>query len=104
MVVLKRWGDSGEVNLECICADPYITFHGNVYRLCGVVVHLGASKDSGHYVAVTKHGQEEQDWWLYDDQSRKLASDDQASTMQNEYQFWGNMKSYILLYEIVDDS
>ena len=48
---------------------------------------MGVSPDSGHYVAVIKHGQEDSDWWLYDDQSREPARDEQARTMQTEYQF-----------------
>ena len=105
MVVLNRWLNQRHANLDSIDANESVVFLGHRYSLCGTVVHLGNTPNSGHYVAVTKHVQGTEHWWIYNDSVQKPADYDQVSTMQNYYGTpGGNMQSYILLYELAGSS
>lgn len=55
-----------------------------VYQLRGVVIHLGKSVHSGHYVAYVKHGEE---WILFNDEKVTLATSPVLG------------KGYVYLYE-----
>ena len=62
------------------------------------MIHFGPSQYFGHYVAVVKHNDS---WWLYDDTLRIPATEEQVTTMQRDYPGYGNMKSCLLLYEML---
>ena len=99
IIRLVRWGNNEhEANLECVRADDLIEYQDHHYRLCGTVIRFGPSPDRGHYVAVVKHNDS---WWLYDDTCRQEATEEQVATMQRDYPGYGNMKSYLLLYEML---
>ena len=57
---LNRWvvngGGAGiEALLHPILVTETISFKGRVYNMCSVVVHLGKSPRSGHYIAIARH-------------------------------------------------
>jgi len=66
--------------------------------LCPCFSHLGDSPHGGHYVAVVRHVTSHGEWWLYDDDRRVIAKDEEVSTMCS-YRSWGRMQSYILVCE-----
>ena len=96
-VVLMRWTQlAGTLAMHAHRVDPTgdLLLRDQVYCFKSAVVHLGASPDSGDYIAVAKHGDH---WHLYDDVVRSRALDAQisTSTMYNGLP----MKTYILFYE-----
>ena len=77
-----------------------LDFQGQLYNLRSVVVHLGPSIESGHYVALAQHRTNTGTWWLYDcsDSSRIEVKPGQLET-STTYKGYGRMKSYVLFYE-----
>ena len=99
MIQLARWGNTdNETNLQCVAADETIEYKNLHYGLCGTVIHFGQTLNAGHYVAVVKHGDK---WWLYDDTVCCEATYEQVKTTQKNYRGLGNMKSYVLFYEML---
>ena len=70
----------------------------DLYDLRSLVVHLGTSLDSGHYIAIARHDTDNGKWWVYNDTQRRLATDAERSTLTT-FGHSGAMKSYIMLYE-----
>ncbi len=103
VIYLNRWTGHRleDAILQPIYANALIRFKGKTYAMCAVVSHLGPSPRGGHYVAVTRHTTGHGQWWLYDDDRRVIATDEQVSTLCT-YQHWGAMQSYVLMYERVD--
>ena len=67
------------------------------------MVHLGHLPSSGHYVAIARHKQGREEWWIYDDDDRRIAKPEQVSTLEDPhkgYEGYGNMRSYIVIYEM----
>ena len=81
-----------------VATTEVLEFQGHVYELRSVVVHLGDSVESGHYITLAKHETDTGSWWLYNDSERKEASPEQVATTVG-YRSWTVMKSYILFYE-----
>ena len=86
-----------------------VTLHGShegghipwrcCYNLCAVVIHLGATPQSGHDVAVARHPTSHGEWWLYDDDRRIIADDEYVTTSCANYRgVYGQMQSYIVIY------
>ena len=101
---LNRWGVRGdgarvEALLHPIVVAANLTFKGRLYNLCAVVVHLGDSPKSGHYITIARHTTKNGKWWLYDDANRREARPDEVATTA-KYRNFGGMKSYVLLYEV----
>ena len=111
MVSLVRWVNHFEeviALLHPVEATENLRFRGVRYDLCAVVVHLGDSPNSGHYMIVARHRTGDAEtpgiahhWWLYDDSRRVMATPEQVATTCN-YQGWKTMQSYVLLYELAD--
>ena len=83
----------------CTLVTETISFKGRVYNLCSVVVHLGKSPRSGHYIAIARHTVANGQWWLYDDANRREARPDEVATTAT-YRNYGCMKSYVLFYQL----
>ena len=74
---------------------------GQRYSLRSIIVHLGPSPRSGHYVAITRHVTPTGTWWLYNDEHRREAKPDElVCTAQINGQA---MKAYVLFYELDTD-
>ena len=97
ILCLKRWATHETPLLHTVLVTDVITFQGIEYHLRSVIVHLGESAQSGHYITVAKHTTESNSWWIYDDESRREASVDERSTMGTYFQ--QNMNSYVITYE-----
>ncbi|KAF5404577.1 Ubiquitin carboxyl-terminal hydrolase 48 [Paragonimus heterotremus] len=65
-------GFRSEHSAACLESDSGVT-HCRLYRLCGVLLHIGAQPTSGHYVAVVRD-------------SKRLATDDGALGLQESVQ------------------
>ena len=69
VIRLRRvWDDeSGTRKLHARCQFPEVlTFmRTGEYHFAGVILHIGPGRNSGHYQAVTWHGDDR--YWLYDD-------------------------------------
>jgi len=100
VISLNRWAGFRQEDalLHPIEVSTTLNFKGCQYGLCACVSHLGDSPHGGHYVAVARHVTSHGEWWLYDDDRRVIAKDEQVSTMCS-YRGWGSMQSYILVYE-----
>ena len=98
MVAFNRWTDAQHPLLHPIHISEDVVFHARRYYLRSVVIHLGASAQVGHYVAVVKHATGHGNWWFYDDARRVQALPEQISTLCS-YRHYGAMHSYIALYE-----
>ena len=106
MILLNRWHspDAEGACLDSIEVNQTVWYQQCEYQLQGAVVHLGPSPDSGHYVAIARHQQGREEWWIYDDADRRIATPEQVSTLENPYKGYagyGNMQSYIVVYELV---
>lgn len=66
--ILDLYNNSEKIfhNIKLEGSDGYISFpNSNVkYELIGFIVHIGLSKNTGHYVTYIKYGKK---WYLYDD-------------------------------------
>ncbi|KAF8560616.1 hypothetical protein P879_07650 [Paragonimus westermani] len=73
-----RNGVRSEHSAACLELESGVT-HGRLYRLCGVLLHIGAQPTSGHYVAVVRD-------------SRRVITGDGAhalqESVQNENEDW----------------
>ena len=102
MIQLNRWNSIGDVGalLHPVEANETIRFHADAYVLDSVFVHLGDNVNSGHYVAIARHGTNHGTWWLYDDARRVIATPDQISTtaLYRSGRGYEQMKSYVLFY------
>ena len=105
MVSLNRWASVGVENaiLHPVEATELLHFKERHYRLCSVVCHLGPDPNRGHYIAVSRHATNHGEWWLYDDERRVIATQEQISTTCS-YRDLGPMQSYVLFYELCDAS
>lgn len=65
-----------------------------LFRLLGVVVHVGASVASGHYVSIVRV---QERWFLFNDEHVQIISSMQLSNF-----FGGSMSAYMLFYEKVE--
>ena len=81
-----------------VATSDVLDFQGHQYDLRSVIVHLGTSLHSGHYIALTKHETDTGTWWLYNDANRREATREQVATTGG-LRGWKTMKSYVLLYE-----
>ena len=100
MLCLKRWewGRDEPLAHTVEPLDPLI--HGGAtYRLRSGVIHLGASADAGHYIAVAKHATPGDSWWLYDDADRRLATPAQVQASGSYHRCGRRMKLYLVMYE-----
>ena len=70
----------------------------DLYDLRSLVVHLGTSVNSGHYIAIARHDTDNGKWWVYNDTQRRRATDAERSTLTT-FGLSGAMKSYTMLYE-----
>jgi len=97
MVLLNRWGGAGHTGacLDPIEASVSIMFHGRSYSFCVVVYHVGHDPCSGYYIVVTKHRQGAEDWWIFDDCSRRLAKPNEVIMLKSPFH------SYICFHELV---
>ena len=98
VLVLNRWSDLTHPSLHTVKANDSVYFQGRRYALSSSVCHLGPTPHSGHYIALARHGDGNGTWYLYDDSSCSVASPIQASNEDLNYNFWGSMQSYILMY------
>ena len=74
--------------------EPIIVVCGHEYGLKSILYHMGVSPQSGHYIAVVRHGASAEDYWFYDDlQSRRRASENERTGQVNGY------KVYAVMYE-----
>ncbi len=89
-MVLRRWiqedipgSDARSVRalLHPVEATPVVNFGGALYDLRSVVAHSGPSANAGHYVAVARHDTPTGRWWMYNDSMRRVATDDEVSTL-----------------------
>jgi ubiquitin C-terminal hydrolase len=97
-LVLNRWNTLHGASLHTVKANEVIYFQGRRYALASTVCHLGATPDGGHYIAVARQGPAPGEWFVYDDERCSRASPMQISTESMDYEHWGNMQSYILMY------
>ena len=99
-ICLNRWAAYGDGNtlLHPVEASRNLLMNTVNYTLCAVVCHLGETIQSGHYVAVTRHGTDADQWWLYDDSFKFKATETQVATLCS-YGQRGPMHSYICIYE-----
>ena len=98
-VQLNRWRHAGRAGaiLDHVHPDQEVLFNSVRYRFQSVVVHLGASPSSGHYVTCARHETSTGAWWLYNDAIRREATPGEVACTA----LWGRqpMKAYILFYE-----
>ena len=79
----------GEAGAGAGAAEDIIASYG----LCGVVMHHGEHAKSGHYTAVTRHGDWDQEKWVhYDDGKATLLTASTALSYEEEV--------YILIYSL----
>ena len=96
---LKRWADGGGKTLQHhVHTNHRVTIATHSYYLRSIVVHLGESPTSGHYVTIAYHATADGNWWLFNDAERRPATREEinCTTRINEK----IMKSYILFYEL----
>jgi len=100
ILFLNRWTgpSASEAILTPIETTVELRFKGRDYRLRSVVAHLGPTPSAGHYVTVARHDTSHDVWWLYDDDRRVMATEEQRATTC-EYRGWGPMQSYMVVYE-----
>ena len=100
LVYLNRWAGHHveDAILHSIDANRTLNVQGHNYQLCAAVCHLGPSPHAGHYITVARHATNHGLWWLYDDDQRVLARDEQVSTLC-DYGLLGPMQCYVLFYE-----
>ena len=75
---------------------------GDVYSASAqksTVCHLGPSANSGHYIAVVRHGDQTNKCYVYDDAMSHPATTLQISIECFDYKLLGALQSYILIYE-----
>ena len=74
--------------------EPIIVVCGHEYGLKSILYHSGESPQSGHYIAVVRHGASTEDYWFYDDlQPRRRASETERTGQAVGY------KVYAVMYE-----
>lgn len=80
-----------------------VTLCSKRFPLQGIICHQGESAYSGHYVAVAKHGDDSESFFLYNDDLRVKPRADLACTMQLQSGH-GNQRFHAsaLLYELCD--
>ena len=88
--MLKRWAGGGTI-LSPVAVDSCVVFAGTEYSLQSTVLHQGATKDSGHYVACARHPGPGGEWWWYNDEERRPA-------LLSEVASDGVFKSYMAFY------
>ena len=62
-----------------------------------MIVHLGTSQDSGHYVALVRRESTGAPWWLYNDDERRQATPGEVACRDRFHE--EAMKVYVLFYE-----
>ena len=82
-----------------VATTEVLDVQGHLYDLRSVIVHLGESVHSGHYIALAKHETNTGTWWLYNDAERREATAEQVSTTCRFVRGREQMKSYVLFYE-----
>ena len=104
MVTFNRWTSADENDCLEHGVDPSAGFNidGIYYAFRSSVLHMGSTRNSGHYVAVAKHRAPEESFWLYDDGKRVYATDDEVQA-RGQYRFrtrgMGPLKSYLAFFE-----
>ena len=74
--------------------EPIIVVCGLEYGLKAILYHSGESPQSGHYIAVVRHGASTEDYWFYDDlKPRRCASENERTGQAVGY------KVYAVMYE-----
>ncbi|CAE7482276.1 Usp17ld [Symbiodinium sp. CCMP2592] len=86
MMTLKRWDNDGVLTHPVVC-EPSLKAGTKTYKLQAIVSHIGATADSGHYLAYRRHG------------DRILRCNDHVITMVPTFDLPSDEKAYILLYE-----
>lgn len=87
IIALKRTLYPAAKVRDAVEADDVIRVAGAAYRLSAIVVHLGATPRSGHYVA---HVRDAGGWMRYDDLNVAPSTGPRAQEVQRD--------SYVLLY------
>ena len=100
-VTLKRWNE-GLTLTHHVLPNAEIALGDCRYTLRSIVVHLGSSASSGHYITIARHVTDTAEWWLYDDGVRRPATVDEIDC-SSRYMF-DAMKAYVLFYERVDEA
>ena len=101
---LNRWvvqSDGIRALLHAVSVDERVVFHGRSYSLSAVVVHLGSSPQSGHYICIARHETASGRWWVYDDDRRLEARPEEIAT-DTRYRGREQMKSYVMFYELME--
>ena len=93
-IQLKRWkpGNLHEPYAHVVVPDAQLTVTGTRYILAGFVCHIGNRIRFGHYTAVMRNPDVENEWWFYDDTLVTLAKDHHRRTQPGK-------KLYLALYE-----
>jgi ubiquitin C-terminal hydrolase len=87
---------SGRVTLQEVTpmVDATIVVCGQLYSLKAILYHSGSTPNSGHYIAVVKHGSAPDDFWYYDDlRVRQRATEAERCGQAEGY------KVYAVMYE-----
>ena len=87
LIMLKRFGYPSVKLRDAVKAGEVVSLAGAMYRLAAIIVHLGATPQSGHYVA---HVREAAGWVRYDDASAMPSAGPRAQEVQHD--------GYVLLY------
>jgi len=91
MLTLKRWDFPRRRALaHRVSCDATLTVGGRTYRLQSLVAHIGASADSGHYVAYRRHS------------DRVLKCNDNTMTFLPDFILPPEEKAYVLYYVAQD--
>ena len=96
---LVRWSGSASADVvrDRVLPDGMLNAQGTRYRLRSVVVHIGPSAASGHYLTYARHEGASEDWWVYNDEVRRQLLEKEVETTQRE-------KSDICFYERMSDA
>ncbi|KAI9179547.1 deubiquitinating enzyme [Blastocladiella emersonii ATCC 22665] len=93
---LRAKRDGGNAHPD-LAADATCNKSG-VYELCAVLTHIGASSDSGHYIAWAKDGK---DWFKFDDD--KVSPVTEADVLKNSGSSADGHIAYLLLYRAKEE-
>ena len=65
VIGLKRWVAGGAAAvLDPIEATQSVQLMEHEYNLCAVVVHVGSTPNTGHYITIARHQTNEGTWWM----------------------------------------
>ena len=104
MLQVKIWDYSGTRPTRLVCTmslDERITVCTKCYWLKGIVYHYGDSPIAGHYVAVTRHGNDPEPFVVYNDAHRQIVPRAQIACSAKLPGSWETciFHAAVLLYE-----